>query len=169
MPIIITLFHYPKYKRYITIEECRLCNLLVDLLDDDGIIDVDTINAELPIDTINPETMDLVLSFLKYHAKFPMKKILLPLISNEMNDLVDEWDASFIQLEDNQTILVNLLRAANYLHCQNLLDLGIAKLGTMLRGKSIEEQKKIFNIHPDITPDEEEFVRENNQDLFHEK
>jgi len=45
--------------------------------------------------------------------------------------------------------------AANYLDIKSLLDLGCAKIATLIKGKSPEEIRKTFNIINDFTPEEE--------------
>jgi len=45
--------------------------------------------------------------------------------------------------------------AANYLDIKGLLDLSCAKIASLMKGKTAEEIRKVFNIPNDFTPEEE--------------
>ena len=123
-------------------------------------------NQEVFIDTVAPHVMDKVIEFLMYHANNPMKEISKPITTNVIKDIVGEWDVNYIALEKDQELLIDLIIAANYLHCQTLLDLGILKLATMIKDKEPTEVKKLFHIDLDISPEEEKQVREENMWVF---
>ncbi|KAK9127817.1 hypothetical protein Syun_016614 [Stephania yunnanensis] len=56
--------------------------------------------------------------------------------------------------------------AANYLDINGLLDLTCQAVADLLKGMSVEEVRKLFNIENDFTPEEEEAVRKENQWAF---
>ena len=58
------------------------------------------------------------------------------------------------------------MQAANYLSIKNLLDLTCETVACMMKGKTLEEIRKKFNIKNDYTPQEEEKVRGENQWAF---
>ena len=58
------------------------------------------------------------------------------------------------------------MQAANYLSIKNLLDLTCETVACMMKGKTVEEIRKKFNIKNDYTPQEEEEVRGENQWAF---
>ena len=58
------------------------------------------------------------------------------------------------------------MQAANYLSIKNLLDLTCETVACMMKGKTLEEIRKKFNIKNDYTPQEEEEVRGENQWAF---
>ncbi|PIA55891.1 hypothetical protein AQUCO_00700307v1 [Aquilegia coerulea] len=74
------------------------------------------------------------------------------------------WDADFVKVD--QATLFDLILAANYLNIKTLLDLTCQTVADMIKGKSPEEIRNIFNIKNDFTPDEEEEVRRENQWAF---
>ena len=91
-----------------------------------------------------------------------MQDILKPLRSSTLSENnISEWDVEFIAVE--KEILFELVLAANYLDLKPLLDLGCAKLATMIKGMSVEQIRKEFNIVNDFTPEEEARVREENK------
>ncbi len=61
-----------------------------------------------------------------------------------MSDLIQEWYANFIQVE--QPMLFELILASNYMDIRPLLELMCATIAIMIKGKSQAEIKKIFNI-----------------------
>ena len=70
-----------------------------------------------------------------------------------MRDVTTEWYANFIELDDST--VQDLILAANFLDIKELLNLSCAKLGSVIRGLSIPEFRKRFNIENDFTPEEE--------------
>lgn len=84
-----------------------------------------------------------------------------PLRSNNMKDIVPEWDAAYVDIDQEQ--LFELLLAANYLDIAPLLNLVSAKVATLIKGKTAEEIRRTFNIRNDFTPEEEAQVREENR------
>ena len=58
------------------------------------------------------------------------------------------------------------MQAADYLNIKNLLDLTCETVACMMKGKTVEEIRKMFNIKNDYNPQEEEKVRGENQWAF---
>ncbi|KNC46164.1 S-phase kinase-associated protein 1 [Thecamonas trahens ATCC 50062] len=76
-------------------------------------------------------------------------------------DDITPWDADFCKVE--QTVLFELILAANYLDIKGLLDLCCKTVANMIKGKSPEQIRQTFNIKNDFTPEEEEQVRKENE------
>jgi len=57
-------------------------------------------------------------------------------------------------------------QAANYLNIKDLLDVTCQAAADMIKGKTPDEIRKIFNIKNDFTPEEEEEIRRDNQWAF---
>ena len=58
------------------------------------------------------------------------------------------------------------MQATDYLNIKNLLDLTCETVACMMKGKTVEEIRKKFNIKNDYTPQEGEEVRGKNQWAF---
>lgn len=94
-----------------------------------------------------------------------MPEIEKPLKSANMKDNVDEWDANYIDIDDE--MLSKVAIAANFLIIKSLLDLSYvldfvpliafscAKYASLIKDKKPEEIRERFNIPNDFTPEEE--------------
>ena len=92
-----------------------------------------------------------VIEFCKYHKDAEKKPV----------EETKAWDREFIDV-DHGTIFEVIL-AANYLNIQPLLDLSTRKVADMIKGKTPEQIRSIFNISNDFTKEEENEVRRENQ------
>lgn len=142
-------------------------------------------------------------------SQIPPRKIEKPLQTNNMRDLVDKWDANFIEFGEGpsgaagvaaspaaalsqptgspssassaaslaaaaasapsaaaQEFLFKLLLAANYLNIRPLLGLCCAKVASLMKGRTPDQIRAVFNIRNDYTQAEEEEVRKEYKDLI---
>ena len=79
----------------------------------------------------------------------------------ELGRYVSEWDNRFIDMPHEK--LFDLIQAAHYMDIQGLMDLGAAKVATLIKNKTPEEIRQMFHIENDFTPEEEERIREENR------
>lgn len=166
MPVFVILLQDSSYKKAISAEACAQSGLMTDLLSD---VDTATMEAgvELPLDVGRPDIMDLVIEFMESHVSNPVVKYVIPINTNNIEEVVGKQDAEFLEtkvarLDD----LVDLILAANYLNCEGLLNIGVAKLATMLYGGDIAKICERFGVDDDITLEEERDIRERNMWLF---
>lgn len=144
--------------RRIVQQSALITSMLEDDKDDDEI-------PEIPLLDMTDQTMKLVMSFLEHHAEDPAKEIEKPIKTNKLDEIVSKWDADFISPHEIP-VLFDIIKASNYLDIPPLLDLGICRVATMVKGKEPEQVKEMFNISPDITPEEEKKVRDDNPWIF---
>lgn len=121
----------------------------------------DESDNEIPLPNVKKDILNLVLDFCRHHANDPMPEIEKPLKSSNMSEVVSEWDAKFIDVE--QSVLFELILASNFMDIKSLLDLACAKVASMIKGKTPEEIRQTFGIVNDFTPEEEAQVREENK------
>jgi len=74
---------------------------------------------------------------------------------------IGEWDQEFIAVD--QEMVFEIILAANYLNIKPLLNVGCKTVADMIKGKSTEEIRKLFNIVNDFTPEEEAQIKKENE------
>lgn len=116
---------------------------------------------EVPLVNVKSRVLAKVIEYCKHHVDAPAPAIAKPLKSPNLAEIVPEWDARFVDIE--QEMLFELILAANYMDIKPLLELTCAKVASMIKGKTPEEIRKTFNIVNDFTPEEERQVREENK------
>jgi S-phase kinase-associated protein 1 len=131
--------------------------LIREMLADEGEGE-DEEGEEIPLPNVSKDILTLALEFCIHHVDDPMALIEKPLKSNNMLDVVSEWDAAFIELDI--PVLFKLILAANYLDIPDLLDLSCAKVASMLMGKIPDQVKTRFGITNQYAPEDPEQVKE---------
>lgn len=121
---------------------------LKNMIDDTGVP-----TLPIPLPNISARVLTLIIDYLQYRV--------LP----KGDDDIKAWDAEFVAMVDVPT-LCQLATAASYLNIENLTGLTTQTIANMMKGKSVEELRDMFNIENDFTPEEEEEVRQENQWLF---
>lgn len=116
---------------------------------------------EMPLPNVKSSILAKVLEFLTHYKGEPMTEIEKPLKSSNMNEVVQEWYADFVNVE--QETLFELILAANFMDISPLLELTCATVASMVKGKTPEEIRQHFNIVNDFTEEEEAQIREENK------
>ncbi len=102
----------------------------------------------IPIPMVKGSVLSKVIEFMQHMNVEVMTTIEKPLRSNKMSDLVQEWYANFINCNDRD-LVVEYLKAADFLHVQPLLDLAAAEIGRWFKGKTPDEIRREFNLPED--------------------
>ncbi|XP_043705128.1 SKP1-like protein 1A [Telopea speciosissima] len=76
-----------------------------------------------------------------------------------------KWEAEYLDID--QQVLYELMTAANYLDIKGLLDMTAEKVASMIRERTPEQIREVFNIKNDFTPEEEEEIRKENSWAFY--
>ena len=100
------------------------------------------IEEAVPLTDVNKPTMEKIMVFTAYlRNQNPEGTIEIeqPLPSNDLSQHVSEWYYNYITQDVDQSLLFDLLIAANYLDIKPLLKLGSAKLASLIKGKTTEE------------------------------
>lgn len=63
--------------------------------------------SEIPLPNVKGPALKKVTQYMKYHYENPPKEIDKPLKSASMNEVVSQWDADFVDVE--QEILFELI------------------------------------------------------------
>ena len=108
-------------------------------------------DSEFPLNKINGETLEKVKEYLVHYQDSEPRQIEKPL-PKDFKDCVDEWDYKFIG--DDNTQILAIIFAANFMDIKPLLDLAAAKVATLIRGTTTESIRKDFEIK-DFSKEEE--------------
>lgn len=74
---------------------------------------------------------------------------------------IEAWDQRFMEVD--QEMLFEIILGSYSLEIMPLTNLGCMTVANMIKGKSPEEIRKIFNIQNDFTPEEEDQIRRENE------
>ncbi|KAL6289662.1 hypothetical protein ACE6H2_007172 [Prunus campanulata] len=113
-------------------------------------------NGAIPLPNVTSIILAKVIEYCKKHHEED--------VDGENKEDIKNWDAGFVKVD--QSILFDLILAANYLNIKSLLDLTCQTVADMINGKTPEVIRETFNIKNDFTPKEEEEIRKENQWAF---
>ena len=110
-------------------------------------------DTDIPMPDIRGDILKQVVEYLiQYKDKEP-KELPKPLPSANLLDVTDEWDVTFINGVDLDSTF-DVINAANYMDVKALLDLSCAKIASLMKGKTAEEIRTMFNIECDLSEEE---------------
>lgn len=111
-------------------------------------LDADASASEIDLQIDGPILAKIV-EYMNHHKGTEPPIIEKPLRSKEMSAVVkDAFDATFIDGIDNSGAnrqdLYDIILAANYLNINGLLNLGCAKVASLIKGQPLEKIKDIL-------------------------
>ena len=118
-----------------------------------GIIEDSGAEEDIPLPQVKKAILEKIIVYWKYISQNAAPEIDKPLRSNQLSDVVNEWYADYVNVE--QELLFELILAANFLDIKSLLELACAKVASVIKGMSIPEIRDYFHIENDFTTDEE--------------
>ena len=141
----------------VDIEVAEKSTILKNMIEDTGK------DGEIPIPNIRESILRKVLEYCEHYRSTQAREIPKPLPNKNLEEAgVDSWDCEFIEME-NMDDLIDLVVASNFLDIEGLLNLGCAKVASLIKGKNVEEIRDLFGIENDFTPEEEAQIREENK------
>lgn len=147
--VILTSQDSQEFK--VTAKAAKLSETIKNLINDAGI------EAPIPLPNVTGQILAKVVEYVTYHTQNSTANVE---DDKSTNDVI-EWDLNFCKVD--QTILFELILAANYLDIKDLLDLCCKTIADKVKGKDPEEIRKAFNITDDFTEEEKEQVRRENE------
>ncbi|KDQ12254.1 hypothetical protein BOTBODRAFT_34537 [Botryobasidium botryosum FD-172 SS1] len=125
--------------------------------------DVGESDQPIPLPNVTASVLKKVLEYCDHHKNEPMptSEDLAAEDTRKRTTDIGEWDQKFIQVD--QEMLFEIILAANYLDIKPLLDVGCKTVANMIKGKTPEEIRKLFNIVNDFTPEEEAQIKKENE------
>ncbi|XP_019170956.1 PREDICTED: SKP1-like protein 1A [Ipomoea nil] len=110
-------------------------------------------NSVIPLPKVDGETLAKIVEYCKVHTA-----------AGKTNAEKKEFDQKLVEVE--QAELYALLTAANYLAISELKEKLVRRVADMIKGKTPEEIRKTFNMENDLSPEEEEEIRNENPWAF---
>lgn len=124
-------------------------NMLEDIEEDD--------KKPIPLPNITGNILKKVIEWCEYH-KNDFKEYEDGYFRNTE---INEWNQKYMDVD--QETLFDIILAANYLDIKPLLDIGCKTVANMIKGKSTEDIRRIFNIENDFTQEEESQIKKENE------
>jgi S-phase kinase-associated protein 1 len=143
----------------ISTNDISISQLVMDIIEDSE-DDIDLI----PLN-ISDECIKKIIEFCEHYNIDPLfTDENMSLTNGEMISTPDiryyipEWYSNYVNIDIN--ILFLLLKSSDFLHIDPLIELCCLKIGTLIKDRSTEELRTIFNIYDDVSFEEkEEFVQ----------
>lgn len=136
----------------ITRKQAQSSELLRTLLENDT-------TTTVPLPHIRTSSLDRCVRYLKHHGpENPPAEIEKPLRTIVLSEIVEVFDSDLVELSPDQ--LFELLVAASYLHIKPLVELVSAKIAISFKNKNPAQLRKSLNIVNDLTPAEEEAIKQ---------
>jgi len=141
----------------------KQCGTLKNMLED-----IPDTNDAIPLPNVNSKVMPYLMKYWEQHKDDPIAPPKEVEEKPQQKDTTMEpWDEAyandFSETEEGKLALAQeVLLAANYLDCKALLELLCKRFALIIKGKTPEQIRLIFNIENDFTPEEEEQVRKEN-------
>ena len=142
----------------VDVEIAKMSETIKTLLEDSCLDDDD--EEPIPLPDVNAAILRKVIEWSIHHKDDP------PPAADEENrekrtEDIEPYDQEFLKVD--QGTLFELILAANYLDIKGLLDVTCKTVANMIKGKTLEEIRKTFNIKYEFTAEEEEKVRKENE------
>ncbi|KAI9314687.1 putative negative regulator sulfur controller-3 [Zopfochytrium polystomum] len=131
--------------------------LLKNMLEDVG--ETDTDSTAIPLPNVNAKTLTKVVEYCTHHKDDPPAAVEKEPYDPARTKPIEmsDWDAKFIDLENDD--LFEVILAANYLDIKALLELGCMAVAQRIKGKSVDEMRKIFNLEGVYSEEEEAQIK----------
>mmetsp|Transcript_16350 Transcript_16350/g.19615 ORF Transcript_16350/g.19615 Transcript_16350/m.19615 type:complete len:158 (+) Transcript_16350:3-476(+) len=136
-------------------EVAKQSTMIRNMIEDAGI------DCPVPLSNVTSKILAMVVEYCSYHvnaSKIDDSK-------KTPKEDIDAWDTEFVKVD--KATLFELILAASDLNIKNLLDLTCFTLSDkFIKGKTPEEIRTTFNIKTEVTPEEEEELKRENQWAF---
>ena len=119
------------------------------------------IENPIPLPNVTGKILAKVVEYCNYHAEHPTPEFEDKKKDENRTDDIIPWDLDFCKVE--QSMLFDLILAANYLDIRSLLDLTCKTVANMIKGKTPSEIRATFGIEKEFTDEEREQVRKENE------
>ncbi len=149
---LITLVSKDSITFRTTLEIAKGCTLFSDMMDeqeDDGI-------NQIPCPNIKGQELERVIMYCDYHYNHPGKEIKPKF--KDLKSVILPWDWDYVSHLTKRDVVL-LIKGADYLYCQKLINLCAAYLLQLARlCNTADEIRDLFGIEKDFTNEEEDAI-----------
>ncbi|KAI8897532.1 E3 ubiquitin ligase complex SCF subunit sconC [Globomyces pollinis-pini] len=130
-------------EKHVIVQSVLIKNMLNDL----DVVD------DIPLPNVTSATMKIIVEYLTHH-----KDDVIPAepVEKKLHDISD-FDKELLNVVNST--LFDIILAANYLDIPSLLDVGCRCVAIKIKGKSVEEIQKEFNIPKEHHRSDEEIAK----------
>ena len=118
----------------VPIEIAKLSNLVITTLggdDDNDNAENNEEAIEIPLPNVRTQVLAKVIEYCTHFHTEPMTPITTPLKSTKIDEIVQEWYADFVDID--QIMLFELVTAANFMDIKALLDLTCLAVSVLIK------------------------------------
>ncbi|TQD96665.1 hypothetical protein C1H46_017740 [Malus baccata] len=108
-----------------------------------SLVDVIGVNHLIPLPEVNSKTLVMVIEWWKIKHNNASHQGTTKSTSNTQQ-LIEEWEAEFVEELDQANVVIDLLCTANFLSVKELQDLMFQKLADLIKVKTVEEICELF-------------------------
>lgn len=119
-----------------------------------------SVDNGIPIPTVQPDVMDAIIEWCKYHITNPPEEqedTKEEQDTNKKKYKLSEWDSTFFASK-NRLFIYKLMMAANYMQIPQLVSHCAKAIVALIKGRTPDEIREIFEI-PQLSPEEQEAIR----------
>ena len=99
----------------------------------------------IPILGVEAAVLRLVVDYMQHHkSQEPTATIATPLRSTDLSTLTSAFDAKFMTDCASGHLVFDIIDAANYMMIPRLVDLGQAKVASLLKGRPLHEMRDVL-------------------------
>ncbi|KAJ2991472.1 hypothetical protein NUW58_g2501 [Xylaria curta] len=139
------------------VKQCATLGTMLEVLDEQQ-----TLGLPIPVLEVSGEALKKVIEWCEYHREDMVVETEQPGVAAQILTSLPQWDTEFFANIGDKDLLIKICNASNFLEIPLLLQYSIFVIAQALRGKSTEEMRAFLNIENDLTPEEEQKIREDN-------
>ncbi|KAJ1784644.1 hypothetical protein LPJ62_004562 [Coemansia sp. RSA 2167] len=127
-------------------------------------------DAESPIvlEEVTGDVLAKIIEYCEHHKNNPLVNDDEHEVEPQRSDNILPWDKQFMEVD--QDMLFKIMLASKNMDIKPLLDLGCKTVANMIRGKSAEQIRTMFDITDEFTDEEkEQSLKENEWAEAHKK
>uniref|UniRef100_A0A1W7R6V7 Putative s-phase kinase-associated protein 1 n=1 Tax=Aedes albopictus TaxID=7160 RepID=A0A1W7R6V7_AEDAL len=115
----------------------------------------------IPLSNVDSNILRKILQWANYHKDDPTEEDCDGEPNDRRTDNICYWDRKFMEV-DQQT-LFKLMQAVHYLNIRGLVVLTCKTVANMMKGKTQDQVREMFNIKNDLTKKQQDQIRRQHQ------